>query len=298
MIIIIIFLFILLNIIMDQYYKKKFIAEKFPPNILFEIKDDIELPKIEEGENIPKKIYRCYSTREGIEKFNKVFEITQERMPKFEQIKFDDIEIDKYIKDNYSSRIYNAYKKINPDYGASRADLFRYLIIYKEGGVYMDIKSGPNKNIGDLFEEKNKLLVSLGSNYIPNYIPKHHVKELFSMDDDWSFITGVKNGSEWQQFIIASPKGNPILGKVIKQVITNIEEGNDYYNHGKYSVLAMTGPIVYSLVIEKYKNIYKDKIKFYYKEYDKHFSHSLIDYKKIMLNKHYSKIKNLKILNI
>jgi hypothetical protein len=57
MIIIIIFLFILLNIIMDQYYKKKFIAEKFPPNILFEIKDDIELPKIEEGENIPKKKY-------------------------------------------------------------------------------------------------------------------------------------------------------------------------------------------------------------------------------------------------
>ena len=34
-----------------------------------------------------------------------------------------------------------AYDKIDPRYGAARADLFRYIVMYKIGGVYLDLKS-------------------------------------------------------------------------------------------------------------------------------------------------------------
>ena len=39
------------------------------------------------------------------------------------------------------SRIRAAQRRINPQYGAARADLFRYALLYTRGGIYLDIKS-------------------------------------------------------------------------------------------------------------------------------------------------------------
>ena len=35
-----------------------------------------------------------------------------------------------------------AFRLLNPVYGCTRADLFRYLVMYLEGGLYFDCKSG------------------------------------------------------------------------------------------------------------------------------------------------------------
>lgn len=292
-------LFISLNIYLDYRAKVKFKENNFPPGIIYPLKEDIKLPDVEEGVKIPKIIHRCYKDLEGIEKFKKVFDLTESRMPGYKQIYYTDDLIDKYISENYGERIYKAYKSINPDYGAARADFFRYLVVYKEGGIYMDIKTGPNKKIDDFFEKhEGKLLVSIGMNSLPYFVPKQHLKETFNFNDDWNFVTNV-NGSEYQQFVIASPKGNPILGKVIQQVVSNIEEGlknKDSYNKGRFSVVAMTGPIVYTLVIKKYKKVYKDKVKIFLLDITKRINHSLIDYKKIMKNNRYANLKNKNIL--
>lgn len=296
--------FLAINIMLDQYYKKKYIKENFPPKIIFPVKElSFKELNVSEGKEIPKKIYRCYSTFEKMKKFQGVFDKTKELMPDYEQVFFDDLMIDEYIKNNFEERIYNAYNKINPEYGAAKADFFRYLIIYKEGGIYMDIKSGPIQKINNFFDTyKNKLLVSVGINNIPHFIPKKHLIKLFNLTDDWSYVTKMWQGSEWQQFIIAAPKGNIFLKQIIMQVVSNIENGilnKKHYNKGNISVVAMTGPIVYSLVIEKFKNRkeYKDKIEFFLPSYNYRFKHSIIkDYKKIMGKEHYSKIKNKNIL--
>ena len=46
----------------------------------------------------------------------------------------DEQQID-FIANSFSSEVVVAYNRINPSYGAARADLFRYLAIYKLGGV-------------------------------------------------------------------------------------------------------------------------------------------------------------------
>jgi mannosyltransferase OCH1-like enzyme len=51
---------------------------------------------------------------------------------------YTDDDVTNYIKDNFPEYI-KAYDKLIP--GAYKADLFRYLVLYKEGGVYMDCKS-------------------------------------------------------------------------------------------------------------------------------------------------------------
>ena len=142
----------ILFLITEYYFHLKFknrVENDFPKNILIDYKEEI-LPQIDKGKNIPFIIYRTYYDKEIAKKFIKAKEITLKNNPNLIEKFFDDSMIDDYIKKNFSHRIYNAYNSINKDYGPARADFFRYLVIYKEGGIYLDIDSVINKNLDSL----------------------------------------------------------------------------------------------------------------------------------------------------
>jgi len=61
-----------------------------------------------------------------------------EKNPEYEYRFFDDRDIYEFIKKEFPQYL-RAYRKIK--YGAVKADFWRYLIIYKYGGVYADIDS-------------------------------------------------------------------------------------------------------------------------------------------------------------
>jgi hypothetical protein len=46
-----------------------------------------------------------------------------------------------YIAKHFKPRVLETFLKINNDYMAARVDLFRYCVMYNEGGIYLDIKS-------------------------------------------------------------------------------------------------------------------------------------------------------------
>ena len=54
---------------------------------------------------------------------------------------WDDDDIDKFILNEFPPEYYKAFKSINPNLGAAKADFFRYCILYKRGGLYLDLKS-------------------------------------------------------------------------------------------------------------------------------------------------------------
>ena len=64
-----------------------------------------------------------------------------------------------FINDNYPSRYLSAFDKINNDYGAAKSDYFRYLAIYKLGGVYMDNKAFVNKPLSDIIQHDDEMVV-------------------------------------------------------------------------------------------------------------------------------------------
>lgn len=291
-----IILFLLINIFLDQLSKYRFKKNNFPPNIIFPIKEDIELPEVEEGFEIPKIIYRCHKDKESISKYQKVFDSTSKLMPEYKQIIYDDNEIDKFIKDNFSDRIYKAYNSINPIYGPAKSDFFRYLIIYLYGGIYFDIKTGPKSSkVNNIIKNnQGKNLISIGENKYVGLIPNFHL--LPDGYDNWSSFTNTLH-NEYVQFYIISPKGNKIMKQMIKQVVSNIEEGlknKHYYNKGNVSVVVMTGPIAYSLIINKYHT--KKNSEFFKEELNSTISHSLVNYKSIEKNKHYRNLKDKKVL--
>ena len=46
-------------------------------------------------------------------------------------------DVEEFIAKNYGQCMLDYYKRIDDSYGAIKADLFRYLLIYKEGGGYI-----------------------------------------------------------------------------------------------------------------------------------------------------------------
>ena len=288
-------IFLLVNIVLDLSTKRYFHKNTFPENIVVDMKEDIEVPYVEEEQDIPKIIYRTYK-KDKISKFQDVLDKT-EKITGYEQVIYDDEEIEDFIKKHYPERILKAYKSINPEYGAVKADFFRYLLIYIKGGIYMDIKSGPVKNFNDIIEkEKGKLIVSYGTPY-PNILPLFHIKRFFNLTDDWSYFTGTSR-SEIVQWFFISPKGNPILKETIKQVVSNIEEGlknPNLYSHGRFSVVALAGPICFSKVVLRNKN--SNKVKFYHSRLNQKLRHSISkDYVKVMGKEKYEQIKNKNVL--
>ena len=68
---------------------------------------------------------------------------------------YADIECRKFIQENFENNIFKTYEKINPSYGAAKADLFRYCAIYQLGGIYIDIWKAA--------EKKPRALIAVGA---------------------------------------------------------------------------------------------------------------------------------------
>ena len=87
---------------------------------------------------IPKIIHQSFSTKnmpkEILDNIKKIKKLN----PNWEYRFYNDKDVTNFISENYESHILEYYNKINPKYGAARADLFRYLLIYKVGGVWLD----------------------------------------------------------------------------------------------------------------------------------------------------------------
>ncbi len=87
---------------------------------------------------IPLKLYQTWPTKNLTGKVLTNYEYMKYINPEFEFILHDDEESRNYIKDNFEPEVLEAYDSFIP--GAYKADLWRYCILYKNGGIYLDMK--------------------------------------------------------------------------------------------------------------------------------------------------------------
>ena len=120
-------------------------------------------------------------------------------------------DISDFIKSNFPAEIFESYSKIQ--IGAAQADFWRLLVLYKHGGVYMDIDA--------------HLIWPLSS------IIKPEQTELYLV---------IKNG-EISNYFIASKNDNINLMKMINIILKNIEEDTIE------TVYILTGPGVLNQVL-------------------------------------------------
>jgi mannosyltransferase OCH1-like enzyme len=153
---------------------------------------------------------------------------------------YDDGEALAFIERKFGKRVLAAYHSINPVYGAARADLFRYLVMYKHGGVYLDIKSSVSRPLDETLRPDDSYLLA----HWPNR-PGDPYPGFGRHPDLHAFPRG-----EFQQWHIIAEPGHPFLRAVISAVLRNIDQYDpQLHGVGKVGVLRVTGPIAYSRVI-------------------------------------------------
>ena len=123
-------------------------------------------------------------------------------------------ERDVYLKEHASPEIYDAYSRLTN--GAAQADLWRLFVLYKEGGVYMDIDA-------TLVWPLDKIIAT---------------------EEDALYVKVSKN-TEITNYFIASKSDNEELKQCVDKVVFNI---NNY--DPKKGVYQTTGPTVLNDVLD------------------------------------------------
>lgn len=156
-----------------------------------------------------------------------------------------------FIKAHYDRRTLHAFLKIDPRYGAARADYLRHLIIYRMGGVYLDIKSYAERPLDDIIKPDDTYLLS---QWTDNRIGDAH--EGFGLHRDLKHVAG----GEYQTFhIIAAPE-HPFSAAAIERITRNILRYRPWNSVGRNGVLRTTGPIAYTRAIAPIRHAHPHRV--------------------------------------
>jgi hypothetical protein len=129
--------------------------------------------------------------------------------PEFDYYLYSDYASAKYIENNYPRDVLAAFNTLKP--GAYKSDLWRYCILYKKGGVYLDIKYNTIETLKNIISRS----------------PEVFVKDVKHDILDNCFYNGV----------MISPPGNLVFKNCIDEIVNNCKR-NEYNRNG----LDVTGP--------------------------------------------------------
>jgi hypothetical protein len=203
--------------------------------------------------SIPKIIHQVYSQNSVLpDEIKNNIEKIKALNPEWLYRLYDRQDVADFIREHYGPAMLGYYERINPLYGAARIDLFKYLLIYKCGGVYLDIKSTIDKPLDQTLKNDDSFILA----HWPN--KKGEAYEGWGIND--RYLPDYKEG-EFQQWHIISEAGHPFMKAVILQVMRNIDRYHiDYPGVGTIGVLRMSGPIAYTLAIGPLLSLYKHRM--------------------------------------
>jgi mannosyltransferase OCH1-like enzyme len=178
--------------------------------------------KINTQHVIPLNLYQTWYTLDLPPKMKENVELLKKQNHEFRHYLYDDDMCRNFIKENFDADILYAFDKLKP--GAYKADLWRYCILYKKGGIYLDIKYNVNPHFKLIYLTDN---------------------EYYVRDRPYVGMTGIYNA------LLISKPNNSILYKCIQTIVNYVK-----YNITGYSSLYITGPHLMSkfFTIEEIKS--------------------------------------------
>lgn len=165
--------------------------------------------------SIPKKIYQSWHDKNPNPIFKKYIQNVLQNNPGYQYELFGEDDMHKFVCENFDNEIIECYNKLNII--TAKVDFWRYLILYKNGGIYLDIDSTFLKPLDELINNQSAIITRE-----PN--PPH----------------------EYVQWALFFCKNHPILKKTIDNVVYNIKNKLFVNNVGR-----MTGPYPYTLAIDE-----------------------------------------------
>jgi mannosyltransferase OCH1-like enzyme len=248
----------LFYILITIYYTNIYIGYGFIFVVLFVLYNGINRNPIKEYFDnnkpriIPLDIYQTWSTKDMPLNMKDCVQKLQNYNPEFKHHLYDDNDCRNFIKNHFENDVLYAYDNLIPT--AYKADLWRYCILYKKGGIYLDIKFQCEDNF--------KLVEMTDQEYF--VLDRPYVDVNMSLDENILLVNNknyydkVYNNIDTQFWknkeiglynaVIACKPGNIVLLDCIKQIVQNVN--TKYYGHNS---LYPTGP---GLLAEKYYHRY------------------------------------------
>jgi mannosyltransferase OCH1-like enzyme len=109
---------------------------------------------------IPKVIIQTYFDKSKIPQ--KVYDNIKKYAPNYKHIIYDDKECIDFIQKNYGEKYVKKFNSLKR--GAHKADLFRYCYLYKNGGIYLDIKTELIRSMDSIIKNKYNFYSVLSKN--------------------------------------------------------------------------------------------------------------------------------------
>lgn len=160
--------------------------------------------------SIPKQIFQTFKD-DNLPWLTKFYiKRMLKKNPEYQYNFYDDNRIQSFLKEEYPPQYLKSYNRLT--IGAAKADFFRYAILYKKGGIYLDIDSGLIKPLRN-----------------------------FIFDDDVALVTDEIPYTYYVQWGLAYEAGHPFLKKTLDNMMDNIAK-NPY----PHNVHKTTGPTVYT----------------------------------------------------
>lgn len=150
--------------------------------------------------------------------------------PNYSYLIFDDADIEDYIQKKWPPDFLNLYHAL--PIGAMKADLWRYLILTTEGGIYSDIDS---------------ICIQPIQNWLPDLRTSNPNVLLIGLDIDNSLFC---------QWTIASTPHHPAMQHVCHYLLKTWKKRKGFPKNsdGTINVLAATGPAIFTAAIKNYLN--------------------------------------------
>jgi hypothetical protein len=201
------------------------------------------------GESIPRILHQHFLAGEAAmpQAVRSVRDALRDANQSWEYSFWDAHRAEAFIRDTYGDAILSRYLRIRPEYYAARSDLLRYLTLYVQGGVYLDIKSTCDRPLDDAIRPDDKYLLL---NY--PHMMKEARTERFDgfLKSSLPEIAHLTNG-EYVQWVIVTVPGHPFLRAVIMRVLASIDDYSPLrYGTACGGTLRLSGPVPYSLEIE------------------------------------------------
>ena len=190
---------------------------------------------------IPKLIHQTFETEGTPPDMSKARDSWRINNVEYEYCFYDDVGRIKFIKKHFTKKVLNAYHLLIP--GSFKADLFRYCVLYIQGGVYVDCDMICLQPLSKLIEDADKLIVVRDDPMTKKWIavgflaaePKHPVL--------WEAINrAVDNVIKQEEMFYLDYTGPGLFGKALncvagRDIETEYKLGDQYINSLKVKML-------------------------------------------------------------
>lgn len=182
------------------------------------------------GKNyVPKKVFQTWKSEDQLIPYQKRSrESVKQLYPDHEYKLWSDADIEAFVTAEYPEFHEDTWQRMTPF--IKKIDCWRYMLLYKQGGIYFDIDVIVKRNMEHLFDVP-------GAAYVPAQNP-------------WMLW---RNGADAASpAIIASAPGNRFWLEMLEHI--RMHHTKEYLkDHPNEEVLAATGPIAVAQALKKFK---------------------------------------------